>query len=126
LADKCLRLLKEAQIVDRAGFQRRYPVILNFEGIRQEIHFDFGTGVGVPNVLFNKVNLEEENSVTLAAGKCESAIRFGGCDKQRCFTFYEDETNDDDKAATIKFLGAFSTGINIADPGAASLLRRVA
>jgi hypothetical protein len=118
LTAKCAQVLKDAGI----AFERRYPVILRFTGFEQEIHFDFGS----QNSLFNKVNLSEENSVTLAAGKCETAIRYGKRSRERCFSLYDAEVDSDVSQSVISFLGQFSVPLDLSDPETPPRLRRVA
>lgn len=126
LTERCLTVLTDAGISQRAGFRRRYPVILRYQGFQQEIYFDFGTGGNRPEFLYNKVNIDREDSVTQAAGKCETAIGHANCARENCYSLFDSESASNVKETTIKFLNTFSVAVDISAPDTPDMLRKPA
>jgi hypothetical protein len=126
LGDRCMEVFKRAGVVDRDDFKRRFPVTLDFNGVKMDIHFDFGIGIGQPKALWNKVNLDKEESVMVAAGKCDTAVSRNLCRKDQCFSLFDSTTENESQSAIVGTLAMFSEPLDIADPATPKKIRKSA
>ncbi|SMP75832.1 Protein of unknown function [Neorhodopirellula lusitana] len=112
LSKKCDDLFREVGLTELRGYQRKYSVRLVYGERETPISFHYGIEQTSP-ILFHRVHIGDEQSVTSAVGRFDSAVRQNKCSPENCYAIFDSEGPA--ISGFEGFLSEFANPVNISD-----------